>query len=176
MRRTTLLASALTVLLAGSASFAFAQSMPDSPSPPTSKPMAMAMPSPMAMRNAADSHRFRGAWGRGGDHQRSAVISDLHSLARLYMGAGRSKDMAAVYNDVLSQSKDPRVRNYVYHRLAKLQAQPTNVDQAIATLRKSLNENLANATRMRTEREQMRLKWQQHQKSGSSNAAATSPD
>jgi len=171
MHRTTLLASALSVLLAGSASFAFAQSMPNPPPPPASK--SMAMRSPMPMRNGAASQRFRGAWGHGGNHQRSGVISDLHSLERLYEQAGRSKDLAAVYNDVLSQSQDPRVRNYVYHRLAQLQARPTNVDQAIATLRKSLNENLANAAKMRSAREQMRSKWQQRQKSTSPSAPAT---
>jgi uncharacterized coiled-coil protein SlyX len=66
------------------------------------------------------------------------------------------------------------VRNYVYHRLARLQARPANVDQAIATLRKSLDENLANAAKMRSEREQMRSKWEQRQDTGAS-ATSTGP-
>ena len=99
-------------------------------------------------------HRF--------DRQRSGVIGDLHGLERLYMQAGRSKEMASVYNDVLARSQDPRVRDYVYKRLARLQAQPANVDQAIATLRKGLDENLANEAKMRAEREKMRAAWQQH--------------
>ena len=98
-------------------------------------------------------HRF--------DRQRSGVIGDLHGLERLYMQAGRSKEMASVYNDVLARSQDPRVRDYVYKRLARLQAQPANVDQAIATLRKGLDENLANEAKMRAEREKMRAAWQQ---------------
>jgi predicted negative regulator of RcsB-dependent stress response len=70
--------------------------------------------------------------------------------------------MASVYNDVLAKSQDPRVRDYAYKRLARLQAQPANVDQAIATLRKGLDENLANEAKMRAEREKMRAAWQQH--------------
>jgi predicted negative regulator of RcsB-dependent stress response len=98
-------------------------------------------------------HRF--------DHRRNGVIGDLHGLERLYMQSGRSKEMASVYNDVLAKSQDPRVRDYVYKRLARLQAQPANVDQAIATLRKGLDENLANEAKMRAEREKVRAAWQQ---------------
>lgn len=171
MHRTTLLASALTVLLAGSASFAIAQSMPSSNAPTAANAMSPPRPAmPMRMGNRAP--QFHGAWGHGGKRQHSGVISDLHGLERLYTEAGRSKDLAAVYNDVLTRSQDPRVRNYVYHRLARLQARPTNVDQAIATLRKSLDENLANAAKMRSEREQMRSKWQQR-RNGSSTTPAS---
>jgi hypothetical protein len=91
----------------------------------------------------------------------SGAMSDLHALERLYLKAGRQKDLAAVYNEVLSKSQDPRLRTYAYHRLARLQAQPANADQAIATLRKSLSENLANEAKMRAERERMRAQWQQ---------------
>lgn len=166
MHRTTLLASALTVLLAGSASFAFAQDMPASPS--TSTANSTTTRAPMPLRNEGGAHHSRGAWRHATNRQRSGVISDLHSMERLYEQAGRSKDLAAVYNDVLARSQDPRVRNYVYHRLARLQSRPTNLDQAIATLRKSLDENLANAARVRTERDQMRSKWQQRQSENSS--------
>ncbi|MEO8748328.1 MAG: hypothetical protein ABI379_11835 [Rhodanobacter sp.] len=174
MHRPTLLASALAVLLAGSAAFAFAQNMPAAPA--TRPANSMTMRTTMPMGKGGGAPHSSDVWGHGANRQASGVIGDLHSLERLYMEAGRSKDLAAVYKDVLSQSQDPRVRTYVYHRLARLQSRPANVDQAIATLRKSLDENLANAARMRTEREQMRLKWQEHQKGGSSNAAATSPD
>jgi len=98
-------------------------------------------------------HRF--------DHRRNGVIGDLRGLERLYMQSGRSKEMASVYNDVLAKSQDPHVRDYVYKRLARLQAQPANVDQAIATLRKGLDENLANEAKMHAEREKMRAAWQQ---------------
>jgi predicted negative regulator of RcsB-dependent stress response len=93
--------------------------------------------------------------------QRSGVIGNLRAMERLYQQAGRSKEMVAVYNDVLAKSQNPRVRDYVHKRLARLQAQPANVDQAIATLRKGLDENLANEAKMRAEREKMRAVWQQ---------------
>lgn len=155
MQRKTLLASALAVLIAGSTSFVMAQNTPP-PSSPT--PSAMAGKDMRAHHGDRDHgmrmHRF--------DHQRNGVIGDLHGLERLYMQAGRSKEMVSVYNDVLARSQDPRVRDYVYKRLARLQAQPANVDQAIATLRKGLDENLANEAKMRAEREKMRAAWQQH--------------
>ena len=49
------------------------------------------------------------------------MIGDLRELEKLYMMSGRSKDMTAVYNDVLASSQDPRVRDYVYQQLARLQ-------------------------------------------------------
>lgn len=153
MHRKTLLASTLALLIAGSTSFVMAQ---NAPTPP---------PAPHAMAGK-DMHSAHGEHGHGmhrdhGDRQRGGVIGDLRGLERLYMQSGRSKDMTAVYNDVLAKSQDPRVRDYVYHRLARLQAQPANVDQAIATLRKGLDENLANEAKMRAEREKMRAQWQQ---------------
>lgn len=69
--------------------------------------------------------------------------------------------MTAVYSDVLAKSQDLRVRDYVYLRLARLQAKPANVDQSIATLRKGLDESLANQGKMRAEREKMRAALQQ---------------
>jgi Spy/CpxP family protein refolding chaperone len=155
MHRKTLLASALAVLIAGSTSFVMAQNTPPPPSP---------TPSAMAGKDMRAHHGDRGDHGmrmHRFDHQRSGVIGDLHGLERLYMQAGRSKEMASVYNDVLARSQDPRVRDYVYQRLARLQAQPANVDQAIATLRKGLDENLANEAKMRAEHEKMRAAWQQ---------------
>lgn len=154
MHRKTLLASALAVLIAGSTSFVMAQNTP----PPPSAPHAAASKEIRVIRGDRD-HGMR---MHGFDHQRNGVIGDLRGLEKLYMQAGRSKEMASVYNDVLAKSQDPRVRDYVYKRLARLQAQPANVDQAIATLRKGLDENLANEAKMRAEREKMRATWQQH--------------
>ena len=154
MHHKTLLACALAVLVAGSTSFVMAQQTSPPPSP---APSAMAGKDMHAHHGERDHgmrmHRF--------DHQRGGVIGDLRGLERLYLQAGRSKEMASVYNDVLAKSQDPRVRDYVYQRLARLQAQPANVDQAIATLRKALDENLANEAKMRAEREKMRATWQQ---------------
>ncbi|HZY34044.1 MAG TPA: hypothetical protein VFE75_09770 [Rhodanobacter sp.] len=156
MHRKTLLASALAVLIAGSTSFVMAQNTP--PPPSSSAPHAVVSKDVRVIRGDRD-HGMR---MHGFDHQRNGVIGDLRGLEKLYMQAGRSKEMASVYNDVLAKSQDPRVRDYVYKRLARLQAQPANVDQAIATLRKGLDENLANEAKMRAEREKMRATWQQH--------------
>ncbi len=159
MHRTTLLASTLAALLAGSASLAFARTTPTSTS--TATPSAAAARTTMPMREHVDGHRDRTAWSHGSEHERGGVIGDLRGLERLYQQAGRSKELTALYNDVLARAQDPRVRDYVYQRLARLQAQPANVDQAIATLRKGLDENLANDAKMRSEREKMRANWQQ---------------
>ncbi len=160
MHRKTLLASALAVLLSGSASFVMAQN-----TPPPSPSASHAVVSKEVRLIRGDRDRGMGLHGQ----QRSGVIGDLRGLEKLYMQAGRSKEMASVYNDVLAKSQDPRVRDYVYQRLARLQAQPANVDQAIATLRKGLDENLANEAKMRAEHEKMRAAWQQHR--GADNAA-----
>lgn len=69
--------------------------------------------------------------------------------------------MTAVFSEVLVKSQVPRVRDYAYLRLARLQAKPANVDQSIATLRKGLDESLANQGKMRAEREKMRAALQQ---------------
>jgi Spy/CpxP family protein refolding chaperone len=155
MHRKTLLASTLALMIAGSTSFVMAQNMP-APPPPATQAMAgkNMMPSAHGDRGH-DMHKNHH------DHERGGVIGDLRGLERLYLQSGRSKDMTAVYNDVLTKSQDPRVRDYVYRRLARLQAQPANVDQAIATLRKGLDENLANEAKMRAEHEKMRADWKQ---------------
>ncbi|MEO5811800.1 MAG: hypothetical protein ABIU96_02705 [Rhodanobacter sp.] len=178
MHRTTLLASSLAILLGGATSLAFAQNSPVPRAPATTSTVATPGMTPMhgmmPMHNQANSHHDRKGWSHGSQHERGGVIGDLHGLERLYMESGRSKEMIAVYNDVLTRSQNPRVRDYVYKRLARLQAQPANVDQAIATLRKGLDENLANDAKIRAERETMRSKWQQ--RSGKTPAAATSSD
>ena len=156
MHRKTLLASALVALLAGSTTFAMAQDTAAAPSAPTPHTMVtkQARILPGDRGHHMGGHRMH-------HQQRSGVIGDLHAMERLYQQAGRGKEMTAVYNDVLAKSQDPRVRDYVYKRLARLQAQPANVDQAIATLRKGLDENLAKEAKMRAEREKMRAAWQE---------------
>jgi hypothetical protein len=156
MHRPTLLAATLAALLAGTASFAMAQTSP-LPAPTTDAGAAAAHVMPGAPAGSM-ARSFHNKWSQGAHRERSGVIGDLRGLERLYMEAGRSKDLTAVYNDVL----------------ARLQARPANVDQAIATLRKSLDENLANAAKMRNEREQMRSNRQQRQGAGAS-ATSTGP-
>ncbi|WP_049623403.1 hypothetical protein [Frateuria defendens] len=160
MQRKTLLASTLALLLAGGGALAFAQD--NTPPPPAAAPGAPAQTDHggrwHGQRDHADGHRLRafGLHGREG-----GVIADLHALERLYITSGRAKELPALYNEVLAKSHNPRVREYVYHRLARAQAQPANVDQAIATLRKSLNENLANEAKRRAEFEKLRTAWEQ---------------
>lgn len=159
MHRTTLLATTFAALLAGSTAFAFAQQAPSAAPAPSSA--AASTRGPATHAHAMDRGMQRGHFGHGGDRMRGGVISDLHGLARLYDQAGRGKEMAAVYNDVLARSQDPRVRNYVYQQLARLQARPANVDAAIATLRKGLDDSLASEAKMRASRDQMRSRMQQ---------------
>jgi hypothetical protein len=71
-----------------------------------------------------------------------AAINDLEHLQRLYDMSGREGEMNAVYHDVLSKTHDPALRHYVYVALARNQLKPANVDQAIGTIRKSLDEDL----------------------------------
>ncbi|KRE88544.1 hypothetical protein ASG87_08135 [Frateuria sp. Soil773] len=167
MQRKTLLASALALLVAGSASFAIAQ---DAKAPPPAAPATAAGLHAKAMRAHHGAERWHDMRGRR-MHGGSGAIADLRELERLYLISGRSKDLPALYNDVLGKSQDPGLRNYAYRHLARAQARPTNVDQAIATLRKSLDENLANEAKRRAEFEKMRAQWQQR-RAGAAPAAA----
>lgn len=77
-----------------------------------------------------------------------AVINDLEQLRRLYAMTGREGDIVAVYYEVLNKTQDPMLRHYVYDSLAREQLKPANPDQAIATLRTSLTEDLAAANKL----------------------------
>ena len=72
-----------------------------------------------------------------------AVVNDLEQLRRLYALSGRPGDIVAVYHEVLNKTQDPMLRHYVYDSLAREQLRPAHPDQAIATLRTSLSEDLA---------------------------------
>jgi hypothetical protein len=159
MHRKTLLASALTLLMAGSASFAIAQNAPAA-TPPAATTQGTTDHGHGA-HGMRDHGKYRHGMQRHGfNKDRGGVIGDLRQLERLYLESGRSKELTAVYNDVLAKSQNPRVRNYVYHHLARLQARPANVDQAIATLRKGLDESLASEAKMQATGEKMRTEWQ----------------
>jgi hypothetical protein len=75
------------------------------------------------------------------------VINDLEQLRRLYAMSGHEGEIIAVYHDVLSKTQDPMLRHYVYESLAREQLKPANPEQAIATLRTSLAEDLAAANK-----------------------------
>jgi hypothetical protein len=76
-----------------------------------------------------------------------AVINDLEQLRRLYALSGHPGEIIAVYHDVLSKTQDPMLRHYIYDSLAREQLKPANPEQAIATLRTSLSEDLAAANK-----------------------------
>ena len=153
------LISALALLLAVATGDAVAQQAPPPPPPPSTMQPA---PPPGDRLQVMDRHDHGHAMGRHGfDGPGAEVIADLRGLERLYVQAGRARELPALYNDVLAKSQDPRVRNYAYHQLARAQAQPANVDAAIATLRKSLAENLANEAKQHARMEKMRDAWQQ---------------
>lgn len=158
MLRQTLLASAFALLLAGP--LAMAQ---DAPAAPTAQAKSTTPVRPMPHPGHAPmNHRMDRAHPMRMRHDaRGGAFADLRALERLYRESGREKELAGVYNDVLAKTQEPRLRSYVYHRLARLQARPANLDQAIATLRKSLSENLANEAKRHAERERMRAQWQQ---------------
>jgi hypothetical protein len=147
MNRKSLLAGIAGLLIAGGGSFAMAQNAPaaaPTPAPSTQNAAKPDMPMHrMRMMHRGEhrgmhGHRMHGhRFGPGG-----AVIADLHKIERLYMQSGKASQLPALYDDVLARTQDARVRNYVYARLARAQSRPANTDAAIATLRKSLDENL----------------------------------
>ncbi|OXC74153.1 hypothetical protein [Caballeronia sordidicola] len=71
-----------------------------------------------------------------------AVVNDLQHLQRLYDLNGRESEMRDIYHDVLLKTQVPAIRQYVYEALARNLLRPTNVDQAITTIRTSLDEDL----------------------------------
>jgi hypothetical protein len=168
MQRKTLIASAASLLLAGSTAFAFAQdAAPQSPSAPAARSAQAGGPAGGPKWGHGDhdgrgGEHGRGEWaGHGRGKEQGGVIGDLHSLERLYVLTGRSKELPALYNDVLAKSQNPRVRDYAYRHLARAQMQPTNVDAAISTLRKSLDENLAQDQKRHQEMEAFKARMQQ---------------
>lgn len=146
MNRTTLLAGLASLLIAGSAGLALAQDNPAPPAPGTPPPAAAGTMTHGSWHR--HMHGERGPHGRHGMHGRRAgaafaVIGDLRQLEHLYMRSGKASQLPALYNEVLGKTQDPFVRDYAYRHLARAQMRPSNPDQAIATLRKSLDENLA---------------------------------
>ena len=71
-----------------------------------------------------------------------AAIADLNGMRRLYLLEGKRQDLADLYRYVLSRTRNPVLRNYAYRHLARAELKVTNADQAIATLRQNLDENL----------------------------------
>ncbi len=59
------------------------------------------------------------------------------------MLGGDRAELAATYQHILASTRNPILRNYAYLHLARLQLRVSNSHAALATLRKSLDENLA---------------------------------
>ena len=138
-----ILHAALAAVLSVSAAAAWAQEAPppESAHPHGEPPRGDGPPSP---------HGPMGPMGPMGPHGAGfAVINDLEQLRRLYAMSGRESEIVAVYHDVLNKTQDPMLRHYVYDSLAREQLKPANPDQAIATLRTSLSEDLAAANKPR---------------------------
>jgi hypothetical protein len=77
-----------------------------------------------------------------------AVIEDLHDIERLYVLNGRMRDLGPFYQHVLTKTQNPEVRCYVYCHLARSEINPVDLDKAIATLQKGLDEDLARLARL----------------------------
>ncbi|HEY4090085.1 MAG TPA: hypothetical protein VGN46_01120 [Luteibacter sp.] len=166
MQRKTLLVSAASLLLAGSAALAIAQDA--APKTPATTATKSTQQGPQRDGGPKWGHagqrggdHGRGGWGHGRGHEMSGVIGDLRGLERLYIMSGRQKELPALYNDVLAKSQNPMVRDYAYRHLARAQMAPTNVDGAIATMKKSLDESLANDTKRHQEMEAFKARMQQ---------------
>ena len=122
------------MLLAGGVSFAIADTSGDG----------------MAQEHGHDGRDFgwsqhgmsRGHWGHHGNPALHAAIADLRGIERLYLVEGRPKDAAAMYQSVLAKTTNPMLRDFAYHRLARVQLLPSNAEAAIGTLQKSLDEDL----------------------------------
>ena len=94
-------------------------------------------------QSASSSNLDDGRVGREGFGASLAVVNDLQHLQRLYDLNGRESEMRDVYHDVLLKTQVPAIRQYVYEALARNLLRPANVDQAITTIRTSLDEDLS---------------------------------
>lgn len=84
----------------------------------------------------------QGMYGRGHAGPAGAVIKTLGRIEHIYRMQGKMREVRALYEDVLKKTQNPMVRRYAYKHLARAQMQPADTRQAIATLRKSLDESL----------------------------------
>ncbi|WP_051888263.1 hypothetical protein [Caballeronia sordidicola] len=98
-------------------------------------------------QSASPSNLDDGRVSREGFGATLAVVNDLQHLQRLYDLNGRESEMRDVYHDVLLKTQVPAIRQYVYEALARNLLRPANVDQAITTIRTSLDEDLSTLTK-----------------------------
>ena len=124
----------LGAVLAGGIPFAFAQS--------ADAPRNIIVQREVTRGFPAGMHQN---WRRSGPV--GAAIADLNAMRRLYLLEGKRQNLAELYRYVLSKTQNPALRNYAYRHLARAELQVTNADQAIATLRQNLDENLVRLNR-----------------------------
>jgi hypothetical protein len=140
MKRRYVAIALVAGLLTASPTLTWAQSTPKNAAPPMQR-MAMkgpgARPAGMFGRDHWQGMRSRREAGPVG-----AVIGTLRRIERLYRMQGKTRQIQALYESVLKRTQNPMVRRYAYEHLARAQLKPTGTDQAVATLRKSLDESL----------------------------------
>ena len=161
MNRKILCGALAAVMITGAGGFALAQDATPASAASTHMAQASGRTHMKHMNNRGDQHRdFRHGHGMRG-HARGpggAVISDLMQMQRLYMMQGKSHEMTALYQHVLTGTQDQEVRNFAYAQMARQQLRPANPDAAIATLRKSLDENLTALNKRHQQRTDKREK------------------
>ena len=76
-----------------------------------------------------------------GDPEKAAIFH-LHKIQELYKKNGQPKEAAAVFTNVLENSKNKTVRNSAYIMLADVLKEAGETEEAIRILKKGLAENL----------------------------------
>lgn len=140
--------SRLILALAGSAALAIAAVVVHAPSALAATPAGT--PATSAAQAATDSTPGRGGHRKGRGERLAALknspvfqtMRNLRELERLYLIDGRAQDIPALYREVLAKTQNPAVRQFAYNRIARNELKPGDVDQAISTLRQSLDESL----------------------------------
>lgn len=139
--------SRLILALAGSAALAIAAFVVH---PPSALAATTAGTPADSTAQAADPAPGRAGHRRGRGERLAAIKSspvfqtmrNLRQLERLYLIDGRAQDIPALYRDVLAKTGNPAVRQFAYSRIARNELKPGDVDQAITTLHRSLDESL----------------------------------
>ena len=75
------------------------------------------------------------------DEEKAALLQ-MHEIEEIYKQQGKHQNAVQVYEQVLQKSKNPTIRNIAYHRMADVLKESGNLDAAVNTLNKALNENL----------------------------------
>lgn len=107
-------------------------------------------PATSTAQTATDAAPGRGGHRKGRGERLAALknnpvfqtMRNLRELERLYLIDGRAQEIPALYREVLARTQNPAVRQFAFNRIARNELKPGDADQAIATLRQSLDESL----------------------------------